>query len=94
VALGGGALGTRSVREALAGHRVVLLDVSLAQALDRVAGDDSRPMLRNPDLPALYAGREQAYRDAAQAVIPVDGLTPEQVATHVLEVLARLGVGE
>lgn len=91
LALGGGSLGSGAVRAALAGHQVVLLDVGLAEALARVGGDESRPMLSHPDLPALYAGRQRAYRDAAGVVVAVDGLTKEETAQAVL---AALGVGE
>ena len=87
LALGGGALGTPAVREAVAGHRVVLLDVPLAEALARVGGDEGRPMLARPDLAELYAGRQQAYRDAASVVVPVAGHTPDQVASAVLSIL-------
>ncbi len=69
VALGGGALGTPAVREAVTGHRVVLLDVPLAEALARVGGDQERPMLARPDLAEVYAGRQRDYRDAASVVV-------------------------
>ena len=88
LALGGGALGTEAVRRAIAGHRVVLLDVDLSQALARVGGDPSRPMLRSPDLPGLYAGRQQAYHDAAEVVVRADR-TPREVAAEVLTALRR-----
>ena len=87
LALGGGALGTPAVRDAVAGHRVVLLDVPLAEALARVGGDAGRPMLARPDLAEVYAGRQQAYRDAASVVVPVAGRTPEQVVADVLSIL-------
>jgi shikimate kinase len=88
LALGGGALGSDDVRRALVGHRVVLLDVPLTEALARVGGDASRPMLARPDLGDLYKGRQQAYRDAASVVVPVAGRTPREVAA---DVLARIG---
>ncbi len=96
LALGGGALGTAAVREALVGQRVVLLDVGLDEALSRVGGDPARPMLRSPDLPGLYAGRQQAYRDAADVIVASDGRTSKQVAKEVLAALrnAEPGVGE
>jgi len=87
LALGGGALGTPAVRDAVAGHRVVLLDVPLAEALARVGGDAGRPMLARPDLAELYAGRQQAYRDAASVVVPVAGRTPAQVVAEVRSAL-------
>lgn len=87
LALGGGALGSESVRSALAGHRVVLLDVSLEEALARVGGDPTRPMLQRTDLPELYAGRQRAYRDAADLVVPAGGREPAAVAEQVLAAL-------
>lgn len=89
LALGGGALGTPGARDAVAGHRVVLLDVPLAEALARVGGDAGRPMLARPDLAEVYAGRQQAYRDAASVVVPVAGRTPDEVADAVLSELGR-----
>lgn len=87
LALGGGALGSADVRQALAGHRVVLLDVPLAEALVRVGGDPSRPMLARPDLAELYEGRQQAYRDAASVVLPVAGRTPREVVAEIVAAL-------
>ena len=94
LSLGGGALGTTAVRDALAGHQVVLLDVELAEALRRVGGDGSRPMLARNDVPELYASRQQAYRAAAKLVVPVTGRTPQEVAASVLAALVAPGVGE
>ena len=51
-------------------------------------------MMQPPDLRALYAGRQQAYRDAATIVVPVDGLTKEEAAAGVLAALRRTAVGE
>lgn len=94
LSLGGGALGSAEVRAALAGHQVVLLDVEFEEAMRRVGGDGSRPMLGRPDLPELYAARQQAYRDAASVVVPVDGRTPAEVTAGVLAALGEPGVGE
>lgn len=90
LALGGGALGTPAVRDAVAGHQVVLLDVPLAEALARVGGDAGRPMLARPDLAEVYAGRQQAYRDAASLVVPVAGRTPAQVVAALRSALSDL----
>lgn len=88
LALGGGALGSDPVRAALTGHRVVLLDIDLTEALARVGGDESRPMLRRPDLGEIYRSRQQAYRDTADLVVPVGGRSPEEVAADVLAKLS------
>ena len=87
LALGGGALGSEPVRSALAGHRVVLLDVSLEEALARVGADPSRPMLARPDLPELYAARQDIYRATADFVVPAGSADPSTVAGQVLAAL-------
>ena len=69
--LGGGAVGTRAVREALAGHRVVFLDVGYDEALARVGADSGRPVLARPDLPELYAARQELYREVATVTVRV-----------------------
>jgi shikimate dehydrogenase len=79
IALGGGAVTTPSVAEALRGHLVLLLDVPLETALERVGGDQGRPMLARDDLPQLFAERQDAYRHAATAVISATG-DPAEVA--------------
>lgn len=94
LALGGGALTSVEVRQALSGHRVVLLEVALAEALERVASDPGRPMLHKPDLSELYTGRQEAYRDAAEAVVAVSGRSPREVVADVLAALGEEGMGE
>ncbi len=87
LALGGGSLGSEAVREALAGHQVVFLDIDLDEALTRVGDDPSRPMLRSADLPEVFLGRQQHYRDAAQIVVEVAGRDPDDI---VAELRSRL----
>ena len=94
LAVGGGALATPQVRTALGCHRLVLLDVALDEALERVGADPGRPMLHQPDLSGLYDRRQDAYRAAAQASVPVSGRSPREVAEDVLAALGEDGVGE
>ncbi|MGV8908674.1 MAG: shikimate kinase [Propionicimonas sp.] len=94
LAVGGGALTSPQVRTALADHRVVLLDVALDEALERVASDPGRPMLHTPDLSGLYARRQDAYRDAADVAVQVSGRSPREVVAEVLAALGETGVGE
>ena len=94
LALGGGALTTPEVREALAGHQVVLLDVAFEEALERVAADPGRPMLHKPNLSGLYEGRQAHYREAAEVAVPVSGRSPREVVMDVLSALGQAGVGE
>lgn len=73
LALGGGAVTTPSVRESLAGHDVVLLEIALADALGRVGGDPGRPMLQRPDLAEIFTVRQALYREVATLTVPVAG---------------------
>ena len=87
LALGGGALGSAQVRQALAGHDVVWLDIAYTEALRRVGGDDGRPMLSRTDLPELYAQRQAAYREAATVRVPTGGGHPRRVVAEVARAL-------
>ncbi|MEA4943298.1 MAG: shikimate kinase [Propionicimonas sp.] len=73
LALGGGAITTETVRRALTGHQVVLLDISLADTLRRIGGDPGRPMLHRPDLAEIFAARAGLYREIASVRLPVAG---------------------
>ena len=70
VALGGGSLGSQAVREALAEHTVVWLQVSPETAWERAVGGD-RPLAADRDaFFALHAEREPVYAAAADAFLP------------------------
>jgi shikimate dehydrogenase len=90
IALGGGAVTTEAVRKALARHQVVLLDISLADALTRVGADPGRPMLARADLAEVYAARQQAYREAATIVVPA-AAEPEAVAAAAIRAVRGRG---
>jgi shikimate kinase len=87
VALGGGALSDERTRTALSGARVVHLRVGYSEALERVRNDPLRPMLRRPDLEAVYLARLAVYEDAATLGVDTDGRQPEEVAAEVLDQL-------
>lgn len=84
LALGGGAVTTPSVREALAGHRVVLLEIGYDDALARIAGDAGRPMLARPDLAQEFARRQPLYAEVATLVVPVAGRSTAEVAEAIV----------
>jgi shikimate kinase/3-dehydroquinate synthase len=70
VALGGGAIQSPEVREALAGHAVAWLDVDANTAWERVAGSD-RPLAQDRDrFFALHAQRAPLYESVADAIVP------------------------
>ena len=70
IALGGGSVLSKRVRERLAGHTVVLLDVEPDTAWRRAAGRN-RPLARDRELfGALYAQREPVYEQLADVIVP------------------------
>jgi shikimate kinase/3-dehydroquinate synthase len=72
VALGGGAVAHASVREALARHTVVWLDIGLDAAWDRCGGS-RRPLARDREQFArLYEQREPLYAALADAIVPAE----------------------
>lgn len=64
LSLGGGAVTTPGVREALAGHTVVYLEISAAEGVRRTSGSTVRPLLAGPD-------RADKYRDLMNDRIPL-----------------------
>jgi shikimate kinase/3-dehydroquinate synthase len=72
LALGGGAIGSERVRQALADRLVIWLDVDLDTAWARAHGS-GRPLARDrPAFAALHAEREPLYAALADAIVPAD----------------------
>jgi shikimate kinase/3-dehydroquinate synthase len=70
IALGGGALGSERVREALAGHTVVYLEVDPQDAWRRASGK-GRPLARDESRFAeLHEQRRPLYESVAHAILP------------------------
>jgi shikimate kinase / 3-dehydroquinate synthase len=70
LALGGGAIGSSNVRDALARHLVIWIDVDADEAWRRVAGA-GRPLASDrADFDALYVEREPIYAQLADATVP------------------------
>lgn len=90
LALGGGAVLAEQTRAALAGHRVVYLDVDVHDAAKRVGLARDRPLLIEAPrtrLTALLRERRPFYEEVATAVIETAGRTPDEVADAVLAAL-------
>ena len=64
LSLGGGAVTTPGVREALAGQTVVYLEISAAEGVRRTGGNTGRPLLAGPD-------RAEKYRELMNERIPL-----------------------
>lgn len=92
IALGGGSVLTEAVREALARHLVVWLQVDPGVAWDRVKGSD-RPLARDRvAFEALAPVREPFYEQLADAVLPAGGR--EMAGTAMPWLKALLGLPE
>jgi shikimate kinase len=87
LAVGGGAAEHPRTRERLAAAQVVYLEVGYDQAMARVGGDDTRPLLARPDLAATYQRRLPLYAEIATLTVATDGRRPEAIGA---DILARL----
>ena len=90
LSLGGGAVLAPETRALLRGQQVVLLEVGLSAAADRVGLNRTRPVLAlNPraQLRALLEARAPLYREVAVHTVTTDGRTPQDVADEVLAAL-------
>ncbi|HUQ00370.1 MAG TPA: shikimate kinase [Aeromicrobium sp.] len=92
LALGGGAVLSEQTRAALHAHRVVHLDVGLANAVRRVGLGASRPLLLGnvrSTLKRLLDERAPLYREVADVTVVTDDRSAADVAEKVLEELGE-----
>ena len=64
LSLGGGAVTSPGVRDALAGHTVVFLEISAAEGVRRTSGSTVRPLLAGP-------GRAEKFRELMSQRVPL-----------------------
>lgn len=87
LALGGGAVLDPAVQKALVGHRVVFLDVGIADASSRVGFDGSRPLLAvNPRASwnRLMKVRRPTYESVSTVRVDTAGRPPAEVVAAVV----------
>jgi shikimate kinase len=88
LALGGGAVTTPGVREALAGHTVVYLEISAAEGVRRTGGNTVRPLLAGGDrgvkFKALMAERVPLYRRVATLRVNTNRRNPGAVVSYIV----------
>lgn len=86
LSLGGGAVTTAGVREALAGHTVVYLDISAEEGIRRTGGSTVRPLLTGPDRAEKYrqlmADRSPLYRKVATIRVNTSRRNPGSVVRY------------
>lgn len=96
LALGGGAIESTDVREALSGLTVVHLTVSAPEAAKRVGIDGARPMSLG-NVRSVWTNqlkrRQPLYESVSVTTVDTDGLTPEQVAALVVAAMDKRSVG-
>jgi shikimate kinase len=90
IACGGGAVIDADNRRVLRARGIVVwLEASPTVLADRLAGDESRPLLAGGDrattLTRLADTRAAAYEAAAHVTIDTEGQTPDEVAAAVVE---------
>jgi shikimate kinase len=89
ISLGGGAITSPGVRDALAGHTVIFLEISAAEGIRRTTGGTVRPLLAGPD-PAqkyrdLMSERVPLYRRAATMRVNTNRRNPGAVVRHIVD---------
>jgi shikimate kinase len=98
VSLGGGAITTAGVREALAGHTVVYLEINAAEGVRRTTSGTVRPLLAGPDpaekYRALMSERVPLYRKAATLRVNTNRRNPGAVVRYLAARLENPGCGK
>lgn len=89
VSLGGGAITTPEVRDALAGHTVIYLEISAAEGVRRTSGSTARPLLAGSDagekFRELMAQRVPLYQQVATMRINTNRRNPGAVVRHIVQ---------
>lgn len=95
LALGGGAILAEGTREALRGHNVVFLNVSMSAGVRRTGLASNRPLLAGINPRATYKflleARLPLYREVAAVEIDTDHVNAEQVVDRIVEWLGTTG---
>lgn len=91
VSLGGGAITSPGVRDALAGHTVIYLEISASEGIRRTSGGTARPLLSGDDAGqryrALMAQRVPLYRKVATMRVNTNRRNPGAVVRHIVACL-------
>lgn len=88
LSLGGGAVTTPGVRDALAGQTVIFLEISAAEGVRRTSGNTVRPLLAGPDhadkYRALMNQRVPIYRRVSTIRVNTNRRNPGAVVRHII----------
>ena len=88
LSLGGGAITSPGVREALSGHTVIYLEISASEGVRRTGGNTVRPLLAGGDraekFRALMSERVPLYRRTATIRVNTNRRNPGAVVRHIV----------
>lgn len=88
LSLGGGAVTTEGVRQALTGHTVIYLEISAAEGVRRTGGSTARPLLAGPDrgekFKKLMSQRVPLYRQVATMRVNTNHRNPGAVVRYIV----------
>jgi len=91
LSLGGGAITSSGVREALSGHTVIYLEISASEGVRRTGGATVRPLLAGGDraekFRALMSQRVPLYRRAATLRVNTNRRNPGAVVRYIVSQL-------
>ncbi len=94
LSLGGGAVTSPGVRDALAAQTLVYLEISAAEGIRRTSGNNLRPLLAGPDRESKYRGlvtdRVPLYRRVATIRINTNRRNPGAVVRYIVGRLDNL----
>lgn len=98
VSLGGGAITTPAVREALSGHTVIYLEISATEGARRTGGNTVRPLLAGVDrtekFRELTGQRAPLYRRAATMRVNTNRRNPGAVVRYIVSRLENVSCSE
>ncbi|WP_123029463.1 shikimate kinase [Mycolicibacterium stellerae] len=95
LSLGGGAITSPGVREALSGHTVIYLEIGASEGIRRTGGTTVRPLLAGGDraekFRALMSQRVPLYRRAATIRVNTNRRNPGAVVRYIVSRLENPG---
>ena len=98
VSLGGGAVTSPGVRDALAGHTVVYLEIGAAEGIRRTTGGPTRPLLAGADPAERYRTlmdeRVPLYRQVATMRVNTNRRNPGAAVRYLAARLENPGTGQ
>jgi shikimate kinase len=88
LSLGGGAITSKGVRDALSGHTVIYLEITAAEGVRRTSGNTVRPLLAGGDraekFRGLLADRVPLYRRVATMRVNTNRRNPGAVVRYIV----------